>query len=403
MKILVLNCGSSSIKYQLIDMSHNADLLAKGLLERIGMENAELTHQPKNKDKFKLVRNIPDHQTGINLILLTLKDPVHGVIKDEKEIYAVGHRVAHGGENFKASVKVDSFVKKDIERLFELAPLHNPANLKGITCVEAILPDVPQVAVFDTSFHQSMEPHAYLYGIPYEYYEKYRVRRYGFHGTSHKFVAQKACDILGLNFEKINIITCHLGNGASVAAIKKGKSVDTSMGFTPVEGLLMGTRCGDVDLGITLFLAEKEDLSMKATNDLFNKRSGMLGVSGVSSDMRDIEKAAEEGNERAKIALQMFDYRVKKYIGAYAAAMGGVDLIIFTGGIGENACSLREGVCKDMEYMGIQFDHKKNKGLRGVDAVISKDESKVKVMVVTTNEELVIATDTYNIVCCVGN
>ena len=403
MKILVLNCGSSSIKYQLIDMSHNADLLAKGLLERIGMENAELTHQPKNKDKFKLVRNIPDHQTGINLILLTLKDPVHGVIKDEKEIYAVGHRVAHGGENFKASVKVDSFVKKDIERLFELAPLHNPANLKGITCVEAILPDVPQVAVFDTSFHQSMEPHAYLYGIPYEYYEKYRVRRYGFHGTSHKFVAQKACDILGLNFEKINIITCHLGNGASVAAIKKGKSIDTSMGFTPIEGLLMGTRCGDIDLGITLFLAEKEDLSMKATNDLFNKRSGMLGVSGVSSDMRDIEKAAEGGNERAKIALQMFDYRVKKYIGAYAAAMGGVDLVIFTGGIGENACELRESVCKDMEYMGIQFDHKKNKGLRGVDAVISKDESKVKVMVVTTNEELVIATDTYNIVCCVGN
>ena len=403
MKILVLNCGSSSIKYQLIDMSHNADLLAKGLLERIGMENAELTHQPKNKDKFKLVKNIPDHQTGINLILLTLKDPVHGVIKDEKEIYAVGHRVAHGGENFKGSVKVDNFVKKDIERLFELAPLHNPANLRGILCIEAILPNVPQVAVFDTSFHQTMEPFAYLYGIPYEYYEKYRVRRYGFHGTSHKFVAQKACDILGLNFEKINIITCHLGNGASVAAIKKGKSVDTSMGFTPVEGLLMGTRCGDIDLGITLFLAEKEDLSMKNTNDLFNKRSGMLGVSGVSSDMRDIEKAAEGGNERAKIALQMFDYRVKKYIGSYAAAMGGVDLIIFTGGIGENACSLREGVCKDMEYMGIQFDHKKNKGLRGVDAVISKDESKVKVMVVTTNEELVIATDTYNIVCCVGN
>ncbi|MEI6822829.1 MAG: acetate kinase [Bacteroidota bacterium] len=403
MKILVLNCGSSSIKYQLIDMSHNADLLAKGLLERIGMENAELTHQPKNKDKFKLVKNIPDHQTGINLILLTLKDPVHGVIKDEKEIYAVGHRVAHGGENFKGSVKVDEFVKKDIERLFELAPLHNPANLRGILCIEAILPNVPQVAVFDTSFHQTMEPFAYLYGIPYEYYEKYRVRRYGFHGTSHKFVAQKACDILGLNFEKINIITCHLGNGASVAAIKKGNSVDTSMGFTPVEGLLMGTRCGDVDLGITLFLAEKEDLSMKATNDLFNKRSGMLGVSGVSSDMRDIEKAAEGGNERAKIALQMFDYRVKKYIGSYAAAMGGVDLVIFTGGIGENACELREGVCKDMEYMGIQFDHKKNKGLRGVDAVISKDESKVKVMVVTTNEELVIATDTYNIVCCVGN
>ncbi len=402
MKILVLNCGSSSIKYQLIDMSHNADLLAKGLLERVGMENAELTHQPKNKDKFKLIKNIPDHQVGINLILQTLIDPVHGVIKDVKEIYAVGHRVAHGGENFKHSMKVDAFVKKDIERLFELAPLHNPANLRGITCIEAILPEVPQVAVFDTSFHSSMEPHAYLYGIPYEYYEKYRVRRYGFHGTSHKYVAQKACDILGLNIDKVNIITCHLGNGASVAAIKKGKSVDTSMGFTPVEGLLMGTRCGDVDLGITLFLAEKEDLSMKATNDLFNKRSGMLGISGVSSDMRDIEKAADEGNERAKTALQMYDYRVKKYVGAYAAAMGGVDLLIFTGGIGENACGVREGVCKEMEYMGIEFDHKKNKGLRGVDAVISKDESKVKVMVVTTNEELVIATDTYNIVCCVG-
>lgn len=401
MKILVLNCGSSSIKYQLIDMSNNSDVLAKGLLERIGMENAELSHQPKNKDKFKLTKSIPDHQTGINLILSTLKDPVHGVIKDEKEIYAVGHRVAHGGENFKESVKVTESVKKDIEKCIELAPLHNPANLKGITSMEAILPKVPQVAVFDTSFHQTMDAKAFLYGIPYEYYEKYRIRRYGFHGTSHKFVAQKACDILGVNFEKINIITCHLGNGASIAAIKKGKSVDTSMGFTPVEGLMMGTRCGDVDLGITLFLAEKEDLSIKETNDLFNKRSGMLGISGVSSDMRDIEKAAEEGNQRAKTALEMYMYRVKKYVGAYAAAMGGVDLLIFTGGIGENDTITRYEVCRDMEFMGIEFDAEKNKGLRGVDTVISKENSKCKVMLVTTNEELVIATDTYNIVCCV--
>ncbi len=362
-----------------------------------------MSHQPKNKDKFKLIKSIPDHQMGINLILSTLKDPVHGVIKDEKEIYAVGHRVAHGGENFKASVKINDAVKSDIEKCIEMAPLHNPANLKGITSMEAILPKVPQVAVFDTSFHQTMEPYAYLYGIPYEYYEKYRIRRYGFHGTSHKFVAQKACDILGLNIEKVKIITCHLGNGASVAAIKKGKSVDTSMGFTPIEGLLMGTRCGDIDLGITLFLAEKEDLSMKATNDLFNKKSGMLGVSGVSFDMRDIENAAEKGHERAKIALQMYDYRVKKYIGAYAAAMGGVDLVIFTGGIGENAGITRQGICKDMEFLGIDFDFEKNKDLRGVDAVITKVNSKTKVMIVTTNEELVIATDTYNIVCCTGN
>ena len=401
MKILVLNCGSSSIKYQLVEMANQADVLAKGLLERIGMENAELSHQAKNKDKFTLTQNVPNHQVGINLILSTLKNPFHGVIKDENEISAVGHRVAHGGENFKFSVRVNDDVKANIERCIELAPLHNPANLKGITSIEAILPNVPQVAVFDTSFHQTMEPHAYLYGIPYKYYEKYRIRRYGFHGTSHKFVAQKACDILGINFEKINIITCHLGNGASVAAIKKGKSADTSMGFTPIEGLMMGTRCGDIDLGITLFLAEKEDLSMKETNDLFNKKSGMAGVSGVSSDMRDIETAANNGNERAKIALQMYDYRVKKYIGAYAAAMGGVDLVIFTGGIGENACSTREGVCKDMEFLGIDFDVEKNKNLRGVDALLTKENSKVKVMMVTTNEELVIATDTYNIVCCV--
>jgi len=400
MKILVLNCGSSSIKYQLIDMANNADVLAKGLVERIGLEDAELTHQPKNKDKFKLVQSIPDHQVGINLILKSLVDPVHGVIKDVNEISAVGHRVAHGGENFKTSVLVTDSVKKDIEKCIELAPLHNPANLKGITSIEAIMPNIPQCAAFDTSFHQSMPKHAYLYAIPYEYYDKYRVRRYGFHGTSHKYVAQKACNILGSDIEKMKIITCHLGNGASVAAIKNGESVDTSMGFTPVEGLVMGTRCGDVDLGITLFLAEKEGLSIQQTNDLFNKKSGLIGVSGVSFDMRDIEKAEAEGNERAAVALKMFDYRVKKYIGAYAAAMGGVDLIIFTGGIGENACNVRKGVCEGLEFLGVDFDAEKNKGLRGVDAVLTKDNSKTKVMVVTTNEELVIATDTYNIVCC---
>ncbi len=400
MKILVLNCGSSSIKYQLIDMANNADVLAKGLVERIGLEDAELTHQPKNKDKFKLVQSIPDHQVGINLILKSLVDPVHGVIKDVNEISAVGHRVAHGGENFKTSVLVTDSVKKDIEKCIELAPLHNPANLKGITSIEAIMPNIPQCAAFDTSFHQSMPKHAYLYAIPYEYYDKYRVRRYGFHGTSHKYVAQKACNILGSDIEKMKIITCHLGNGASVAAIKNGESVDTSMGFTPVEGLVMGTRCGDVDLGITLFLAEKEGLSIQQTNDLFNKKSGLIGVSGVSFDMRDIEKAEAEGNERAAVALKMFDYRVKKYIGAYAAAMGGVDLIIFTGGIGENACNVRKGVCEGLEFLGVDFDAEKNKGLRGVDAVLTKDNSKTKVMVITTNEELVIATDTYNIVCC---
>lgn len=400
MKILVLNCGSSSIKYQLIDMANNADVLAKGLVERIGLEDAELTHQPKNKDKFKLVQSIPDHQVGINLILKSLVDPVHGVIKDVNEISAVGHRVAHGGENFKTSVLVTDSVKKDIEKCIELAPLHNPANLKGITSIEAIMPNIPQCAAFDTSFHQSMPKHAYLYAIPYEYYDKYRVRRYGFHGTSHKYVAQKACNILGSDIEKMKIITCHLGNGASVAAIKNGESVDTSMGFTPVEGLVMGTRCGDVDLGITLFLAEKEGLSIQQTNDLFNKKSGLIGVSGVSFDMRDIEKAEAEGNERAAVALKMFDYRVKKYIGAYAAAMGGVDLIIFTGGIGENACNVRKGVCEGLEFLGVDFDAEKNKGLRGVDAILTKDNSKTKVMVITTNEELVIATDTYNIVCC---
>ncbi|MGE5425109.1 MAG: acetate/propionate family kinase [Syntrophothermus sp.] len=398
MKILVLNCGSSSIKYQLIDMSKEAELLAKGLLDRIGIESSLLTHQVPGKEKYKHTQDVPDHQVGINLILRILKDPCYGVITDEREISAVGHRVAHGGENFKASARVTPEVKKDIEKCIELAPLHNPANLKGILSIEAILPKVPQVAVFDTSFHQSMPPYSYLYGIPYEYYEKYKIRRYGFHGTSHKFVAQKASRFLGKDFENINIITCHLGNGSSVCAIRRGRSVDTSMGFTPVEGLMMGTRSGDTDLGIVLFLAEKENLSIKDTNNFFNKKSGVLGVSGISYDMRDVEVAAEKGNERAALALDMFAYRVKKYVGSYAAAMGGVDLIVFTGGIGENDFETRRKVMEGMEFLGVDFDPERNHQIKGKEVIITRPGSKVVAMVMPTNEELVIAMDTYNIV-----
>jgi len=398
MKILVLNCGSSSIKYQLIDMAHDADLLAKGIVERIGMKCAELNHKAKNRDKFNLVKEIPDHQTGINLILEMLVHPVQGVIKTKEEIAAVGHRVAHGGENFKTSVRVNDRVKQDIEKCIELAPLHNPANLKGILSIDAILPNIPQVTVFDTSFHQSMPKHAYLYGIPYEYYEKYNIRRYGFHGTSHKYVAQKACDILGKNWEDLKIITCHLGNGASITAIDHGKSVETSMGFTPIEGLMMGTRAGDLDIGVVLYLMEKENLSIQEVNDLLNKKSGVLGISRLSFDMRDIENAIEKGDEQAKVAQDMYCHRVKKYIGAYAAVMDGVDLVIFTGGIGENDSMVRESVASSLNYLGIKLDVEKNKGLRGKDAVISKEGSTTIAMVVTTNEELVIARDTLSII-----
>ena len=398
MKILVLNCGSSSIKYQLIDMSKEAELLAKGLLDRIGLDNSVLNHQVPSKEKLKITGDIPDHQVGINLILKTLKDPVHGVIKNENEIAAVGHRVAHGGENFKQSVKISNEVKKDIEKCIELAPLHNPANLKGILSIDSILPDVPQVAVFDTSFHQTMPAYSYMYAIPYDYYEKSKIRRYGFHGTSHKFVAQKACRYLGKDMKSINIITCHLGNGSSVAAIRNGNSVDTSMGFTPVEGLIMGTRSGDLDLGVLLYIMEKENLTMKEANNLLNKKSGVLGISGISYDMRDIETAAENGNERAKLALDMFAYRVKKYVGAYAAAMGGVDLIIFTGGIGENDFETRRKVLEDLGFLGVEFDFERNHLLKGKVAILTKPGSKVVSMVMPTNEELVIATDTFNIV-----
>lgn len=398
MIVLVLNCGSSSIKYQVIEMGNGNTLLAKGIVERIGLTDGILTHKPEGKERYETVKDIPDHTVGINLILEALVDKTHGVISSLKDIAAVGHRVAHGGEFFTESVLVDDKVKHEIEKCIELAPLHNPANLKGILSMENLLPGVPQVAVFDTSFHQSMPKEAYLYALPYEFYDKYKIRRYGFHGTSHKFVAQKACDILGMDFNNSKIITCHLGNGASITAIKNGKSVETSMGFTPVDGLIMGTRCGSVDPGVLLYLADKENLNLKGINDLINKQSGVMGISGLSSDMRDLENAAADGNERAQLALDMYYFRVKKFIGGYAAIMEGVDLIIFTGGIGENDSVLREKVSKSMAYMGVDFDADANKGVRGKDKVLTKPESKVKVMVVTTNEELVIATDTANIV-----
>lgn len=397
MKILVLNCGSSSIKYQLLDMENNAELLAKGLVERIGLEMGEFTHKPAGKEKYYIQTPMPDHETGINAVLQALTDAEHGVIKNVEEIKACGHRVAHGGEHFPVSVLVDDDVKKKINELCQLAPLHNPANLKGILVMEKLLPGVSQVAVFDTSFHQTMPPEAYLYAIPYDYYLMYKVRRYGFHGTSHKFVAAKGAKMIDKNWEDLKIITCHLGNGSSVAAIKNGKSIDTSMGFTPVEGLMMGTRSGDLDIGALLFIAENEKLDIKGMNNLVNKRSGLFGVSGVGSDMRDIEAAAEKGNQRAQYSLDMFAYKVKKYIGAYAAALGGVDLIIFTGGIGENARIIRHDVCKDLAFLGVDFDDKINHEIIGTDAILTKDGSKTKVLVVTTDEEFVIANDTFQL------
>ncbi len=404
MKILVLNCGSSSIKYQLLNMANNAELLAKGILERIGMKDSELKHHPKAKEKYLLIQDVPNHEVGIDLILKALLDPNHGVIQSHSEIVAVGHRVAHGGEYFPTSALIDEQAKKYIAELIELAPLHNPANLKGIESMEKLLPNIPQVAVFDTAFHQSMPDYAYMYALPYSLYEEDKIRRYGFHGTSHKFVFETACDALFLTKNNVKAITCHLGNGASVAAIKNGKSVDTSMGLTPVEGLIMGTRAGDLDLGALLYIMRKKNLNLDQANDLINKKSGVLGISGVSMDMRDIETEAwEKGNKRANLALEMYFYRIKKYIGAYAAAMGGVDLLIFTGGVGENGPETREAICNGLEFLGLAFDHEKNDKLRSKLVEISKPESKVKVMVVPTNEELVIAHDTLEIIHKVNN
>ena len=397
MKILVLNCGSSSIKYQLFNMT-SKEVLAKGIVEKIGLKGSFLKHTKSNGNKVKFEGEILDHAIGIEYVLGILTSEKHGCLKSLNEIQAVGHRVAHGGERFKASAFITDDVYSEIEKCIELAPLHNPANLKGIAAMNSLLPNIKQVAVFDTSFHQTMKDPAFMYAIPYSLYTKYGIRRYGFHGTSHRYVAQRACEILGVDIKDQKIISCHLGNGASIAAIDGGKSVDTSMGFTPVEGLIMGTRSGDLDLGVFTFLMDKENLSVAAANTLINKHSGVLGVSGVSSDMREIEEAAEDGNERAQLALDMYDYRIKKYIGAYSAAMGGLDILILTGGIGENADTTRRGVVKGFEYMGMELDQEKNNGLRSKEAVISTDNSKVKIMVVPTNEELVIATDTLEIV-----
>jgi len=396
MKILVLNCGSSSIKYQLFDMTSGV-VLAKGIVEKIGLKGSFLKNERFDGNKVKLEGEILDHQTGIEYLLGLMTSEKRGVIKDLNEIDAIGHRLVHGGELFKGSCYLDDVTIKGVEDCSDLAPLHNPANLKGIYAMKTLLPNVPQVGVFDTSFHQTMPDYSFMYALPYSLYKKYGIRRYGFHGTSHSYVSKRACEILNLEYDKQKIITCHLGNGASIAAIKDGKSLDTSMGLTPVEGLIMGTRSGDVDAGALTLIMEKEEIDFSSLNTLLNKHSGMLGISGISSDMREVESAAEEGDNRAILALKMYEYRIKKYIGAYAAAMGGVDLLIFTGGIGENASEIRENVCRDLEYMGLEFDKQINNGVRSKELVISKKGSRVTVMIVPTNEEFVIATETREI------
>lgn len=398
MVILVLNCGSSSIKYQVIDMeAEKSALLAKGLVERIGLPEGDLTHKPVGKANFELHQPIPDHTVGIGLVMKALTDPEHGVIASLDEVKAVGHRVAHGGEYFPVSCLVDADVKEKIRSLCAIAPLHNPASLQGIEAIDTVLPGVPQVTVFDTSFHQTIPAKNYLFALPYEYYEKYRVRKYGFHGTSHKFVARAGAELAGLDLNASKIITCHIGNGGSVTAVLNGKSFDTSMGFSPLDGLVMGTRCGNVDASAITYIGEKEGMSFAEIDTMMNKKSGVYGLTGLSSDMRDIDKAYNEGNEKAIVARDMYYNRVKKFVGEYAAEMGGVDLIVFTGGVGENSKELRESVCTGMEFMGLEFDREANE-VRGEDRILSKPGSKVKVAVIATNEELVIATDTYNLV-----
>ena len=399
MVILVLNCGSSSIKYQVIDMTDaSGKLLAKGLVERIGLPEGDLTHKPVGKTPFELHQPIPDHTTGIKLVLDALTDPTHGVIASLDEVKAVGHRVAHGGEYFPASCLVTEEVKEKIRSLCQIAPLHNPASLEGINAVEKVLPGTPQVTVFDTSFHQTIPAVNYMYALPYEYYEKYRVRKYGFHGTSHKYVARVGAELAGLDFEKAKIITCHIGNGGSVTAVLNGKSFDTSMGFSPLDGLVMGTRCGQVDASAITFIGAKEGMSYAELETMMNKKSGVQGLTDISSDMRDIDRAYDEGNPRAILARDMYYRRIKKFVGEYAAEMGGVDLIIFTGGVGENSSDMRESVCTGLEFMGVKFDTEANRGARGVDKLLSTADSKVKVAVIATDEELMIATDTYNLV-----
>ena len=395
MKILVLNCGSSSIKYKLFDMDSKS-VIAQGGIEKIGLPGSFLKLTLPGGEKKILEKDIPEHTVGVEFILQTLTSAEYGAIKSLNEINAVGHRMVHGGEKFSESVLLDKEVLEAFTACNDLAPLHNPANLKGVHAIDAILPDVPQIGVFDTAFHQTMPDYAYMYAVPYELYQKYGVRRYGFHGTSHRYVSQRVCDFLGVKPEGKRIITCHIGNGGSISAIKDGKCVDTSMGLTPLEGLMMGTRSGDIDAGAVTYIMEKENLTPAGVSDLLNKKSGVMGVSGVSSDMRELEAASKAGNPRAVLAEKMYFYRIRKYIGAYAAAMGGVDIIVFTGGVGENQASCRAAACEGLEFMGVKLDAEKNK-VRGEEVIISTEDSKVTVTVIPTDEELMIASDAMDI------
>ena len=397
MKVLVLNCGSSSIKYKLYDMNGQKEL-ASGVIEKIGLPDSFLKFTLSDGSKQVITQEIKEHTAGIELILKTLTDAKYGAIKSLDQIDAVGHRVVHGGDKFCSSVVINQEVIDKIEECVDLAPLHNPANLKGIYAIQKILPKVPQVAVFDTSFHQTMPSYAYIYALPYDYYEKYGVRRYGFHGTSHRYVAKRGCEFLGLDLENSRIITAHIGNGGSITAIKNGKSIDTSMGMTPVEGLMMGSRSGSVDPGVLTYLMEKEDLSTQQINDIINKKSGLVGVSGVSSDMRDIENAIEQGNERARLAMDMYFYYILKYISGYIAVLGGVDAIIFTGGVGENQPIMRKYVCDSLAFLGVDFNNELNDRIKGRETELTFPNSKVRVAVIPTNEELAIAIDTEELV-----
>ena len=396
MKILVLHCGSSSIKYKLFDMATKG-ILAQGGIEKIGLKGSFLKLTLPNGEKVILEKDIPEHTVGVEFIFQTLTSEKYGALKSLEELGAVGHRIVHGGERFSESVILNKEALDAITACNDLAPLHNPANLKGVAAVSALLPDIPQVGVFDTAFHQTMPDYAYMYAIPYELYEKYGIRRYGFHGTSHRYVSKRVCEFLGIKPEGTRIITCHVGNGGSVSAIKDGKCMDTSMGLTPLEGLMMGTRSGDIDAGAVTFIMEKEGLNATGVSNLLNKKSGLLGVSGASSDMREVHAAIKAGNAHAKLALDMYFYRIRKYIGSYAAALGGVDVIVFTGGVGENDEMSREVACEGLEFMGVKLDKELNQTIHGKEAVISTPDSKVKVVVIPTDEELMIATDTMNL------
>ena len=397
MKILVLNCGSSSIKYKLYDME-GEKVLAQGGVERIGLDGAFIKVTLPSGEKRQIMHDMPDHKEGVNVVFKALLDPEMGALKSLDEIDAVGHRIVQGGDKFNQSMLVDKSVEDGIEELCDLAPVHNAGHLKGIRAVDALMPKTPQVVVFDNAFHSTMPDYAYLYAIPYELYEKYHVRRYGFHGTSHRYVSKRVCEILGLDQADSKVITCHIGNGASIAAVLNGKVVDTSMGLTPLAGVMMGSRCGDIDPSAVTYLMEKLNMTPHEMSDFLNKKSGVLGITGISSDMRDVEAAANEGNERAVLALKMYAYRVKKYIGSYAAAMGGVDAVVFTAGVGENQTGLRADICRGLEFLGIEIDEAVNATARGCEAVISSPSSRVKVVVVPTDEEIVIARDTQALV-----